>query len=52
MALILTFGVTLFVVVLVSGFAARTVLSTALLFLVAGAVTGNGGLNWIDVGAE
>ena len=49
MALILTFGVTLFVVVLVSGFAARTVLSTALLFLVAGAVTGNGGLNWIDV---
>ena len=48
-ALILTFGATLLVVVLVSGFAARTVLSTALLFLVAGAVTGDGGLNWIDI---
>ncbi len=49
MSLILAFGVTLLVVVLISGFAARTVLSTALLFLVVGAVTGNGGLNWIDV---
>jgi len=35
--------------VLISGFAARTVLSTALLFLAAGALTGNGGLNWIDI---
>jgi sodium/hydrogen antiporter len=48
-SLILAFGVTLLVVVLISGFAARTVLSTALLFLLVGAVTGNGGLNWIDV---
>jgi len=49
MAIILVFGVTLLVVVLISGFAARTVLSTALLFLAAGALTGNGGLNWIDI---
>jgi NhaP-type Na+/H+ or K+/H+ antiporter len=41
--------VTLLIVVLLSGFAARTVLSTALLFLAAGAITGNGGLGWIDI---
>ena len=49
MAIILVFGVTLLIVVLISGFAARTVLSTALLFLAAGAITGNGGLGWIDI---
>ena len=49
MSIILVFGVTLLVVVLISGFAARTVLSTALLFLLAGALTGNGGLGWIDI---
>lgn len=49
MAIILVFGVTLLVVVLISGFAARTVLSTALLFLAAGALTGNGGAHWIDI---
>ena len=49
MALILVYGVTLLLVVLVSGFAARTVLSTALLFLVAGAITGTGGAGWIDI---
>ncbi len=49
MSIILVFGVTLLLVVLVSGFAARTVLSTALLFLAAGAITGNGGAHWIDV---
>lgn len=49
MTIILVFGVTLLIVVLLSGFAARTVLSTALLFLAAGAITGNGGLNWIDI---
>ena len=38
MSIILVFGVTLLVVVLISGFAARTVLSTALLFLLAGAL--------------
>lgn len=49
MTIILVFGVTLLIVVLLSGFAARTVLSTALLFLAAGAITGNGGLSWIDI---
>jgi sodium/hydrogen antiporter len=49
MALTLVFGVTLLLVVLVSGFAARTVLSTALLFLVAGAITGTGGAGWIGI---
>jgi NhaP-type Na+/H+ or K+/H+ antiporter len=49
MTIILVFGVTLLIVVLLSGFAARTVLSTALLFLAAGAITGNGGLKWIDI---
>jgi NhaP-type Na+/H+ or K+/H+ antiporter len=49
MSIILVFGVTLLIVVLISGFAARTVLSTALLFLLAGALTGNGGIGWIDI---
>jgi NhaP-type Na+/H+ or K+/H+ antiporter len=49
MAIILVFGVTLLVVVLISGLAARTVLSTALLFLAAGALTGRGGAHWIDI---
>jgi NhaP-type Na+/H+ or K+/H+ antiporter len=49
MSLTLVFGVTLLLAVLVSGFAARTVLSTALLFLAAGAITGTGGIGWIDI---
>ncbi|MCB0940493.1 MAG: cation:proton antiporter [Mycobacterium sp.] len=44
MALVLAFGVVLLVSVSLSGLAARTVLSTALLFLVAGALIGPGGL--------
>jgi sodium/hydrogen antiporter len=49
MSLTLVFGVTLLLAVLVSGFAARTVLSTALLFLAAGAITGTGGIGWINI---
>ncbi len=52
MSLVLVFGVTLLIVVLISGFAARTVLSTALLFLLAGALTGPGGLGWVDVSPQ
>jgi sodium/hydrogen antiporter len=48
-SLVLVFGVTLLVVVLISGLAARTVLSTSLLFLLAGALTGTGGFGWVDV---
>jgi NhaP-type Na+/H+ or K+/H+ antiporter len=47
--LILTFGVVLLVTVAVSGLAARTILSTALVFLVAGALVGPGGLGLIGV---
>ncbi|RSD13579.1 cation:proton antiporter [Amycolatopsis eburnea] len=43
MALVLAFGVVLLISVSLSGVAARTVLSTALLFLLAGALIGQGG---------
>lgn len=43
MVLVLAFGLVLLVSVSLSGVAARTVLSTALLFLVAGALIGPGG---------
>ncbi|MFI9406921.1 cation:proton antiporter [Nocardia sp. NPDC052316] len=49
MALVLAFGVVLLVSVSLSGVAARTVLSTALLFLVAGALIGDGGLGLVDI---
>ncbi|GAA5125641.1 cation:proton antiporter [Pseudonocardia adelaidensis] len=49
MILVLTFGVVLLVTVAVSGLAARSVLSTALVFLVAGSLVGPGGLGLIDV---
>jgi sodium/hydrogen antiporter len=49
MALVAVFGVALLVSVLLSGVAARTVLSTSLVFLLAGVVTGPGLLGWIDV---
>ncbi|MGW5049612.1 cation:proton antiporter [Actinokineospora sp. NPDC004072] len=49
MALVLAFGVVLLVSVSLSGVAARTVLSTALLFLLSGAVIGPGGLGWVEV---
>ncbi|GAB3466272.1 cation:proton antiporter [Streptomonospora sediminis] len=59
--LVLAFGVVLFAAVLVSGIANRTVLSTAVLFLVAGFVLGDGvlglvalsgGTEWVRVLAE
>lgn len=49
MILILTFGVVLLVTVALSGLAARSVLSTALVFLVAGALVGPGFLGLIQV---
>jgi NhaP-type Na+/H+ or K+/H+ antiporter len=47
--LVLVFGIALLVAVLLSGVAARSVLSTSLLFLVAGAVVGDGVLGWIYI---
>jgi NhaP-type Na+/H+ or K+/H+ antiporter len=49
MALVLAFGVVLLVSVSLSGVAARTVLSTALMFLLAGALIGQGGLGLVDI---
>ena len=52
MALVLAFGVVLLISVSLSGIAARTVLSTALLFLVAGALLGPGGFGIVTQSAE
>ena len=49
MALVLAFGLVLLVSVSLSGLAARTVLSTALLFLLAGALIGQGGFGLVDI---
>ncbi|MFJ7965938.1 hypothetical protein [Streptomyces sp. NPDC096324] len=49
MALVVVFGVALLVSALLSGLAARTVLSTSLLFLVGGALVGNGFLGLIHI---
>lgn len=49
MALVLAFGIVLLISVSLSGVAARTVLSTALLFLVAGALIGQGGFGLVEV---
>jgi sodium/hydrogen antiporter len=50
--LLLIYAVTLAVAVLISGRAERTVLSTAVLFLVVGIVTGNSGLHIINFKPE
>ncbi|QKV96094.1 cation:proton antiporter [Streptomyces sp. NA02950] len=52
MVLIAVFGVALLIAVLVSGLAARSVLSTSLLFLVAGAIVGDGALGLIHIRAD
>jgi NhaP-type Na+/H+ or K+/H+ antiporter len=52
MVLVLTFGVVLLITVALSGLAARSVLSTALVFLVAGALVGPGILGLIEVSPE
>ncbi|WP_410645300.1 cation:proton antiporter [Amycolatopsis sp. lyj-346] len=49
MALILAFGVVLLISVSLSGVAARTILSTALLFLLAGALIGQGGFGLVEI---
>lgn len=48
-ALVLAFGIVLLISVSLSGVAARTVLSTALLFLLAGALIGQGGFGLVDI---
>ncbi|KOX19723.1 peptidase [Saccharothrix sp. NRRL B-16348] len=52
MALVLAFGLVLLISVSLSGLAARTVLSTALLFLVAGALIGQGGFGLVDIPSD
>lgn len=52
MVLVAVFGVALLVAVLVSGLAARSVLSTSLLFLVAGAVVSDGFLGLIHITSD
>ena len=52
MVLVRTFGVVLLITVALSGLAARSVLSTALVFLVAGALVGPGILGLIEVSPE
>ena len=52
MMLVLLYAACLLVSVLVSGVAARTVLSTTLVFLVSGAVIGQGGLGLVDLNAD
>lgn len=49
MALVLAFGVVLLISVSLSGLAARTILSTSLLFLLAGALIGPGGLALVEI---
>jgi len=49
MVLVLTFGLVLLITVALSGLAARSVLSTALVFLLAGALVGPGFLGLIEV---
>ncbi|QPP06038.1 sodium:proton antiporter [Streptomyces bathyalis] len=49
MVLVVVFGAALLVAVLFSGLAARSILSTSLLFLVGGALVGDGFLGWIHV---
>jgi NhaP-type Na+/H+ or K+/H+ antiporter len=52
MTLVLAFGVVLLISVSLSGVAARTVLSTALLFLVAGALLGEGGFGLVAIPSD
>ncbi|WP_099024647.1 cation:proton antiporter [Mycolicibacterium palauense] len=51
MTLVLAFGIILLISVSLSGVAARTVLSTALLFLLAGALLGPGGFDVVHIDA-
>lgn len=52
MTLVLLFAICLLISVLVSGVAARTVLSTSLVFLLAGALIGQGGLGLVQLNAD
>jgi sodium/hydrogen antiporter len=50
--LVVVFGAALLVAVLLSGLAARSVLSTSLLFLVGGALVSDGFLGWIHISPQ
>lgn len=52
MELVFVFGLMLLLSVSLSGLAARTVLSTSLLFLLGGALLGNGGFGFVDIQAQ
>ncbi|MDT0306509.1 cation:proton antiporter [Streptomyces sp. DSM 44917] len=52
MVLVAVFGVGLLIAVLLSGLAARSVLSTTLIFLLGGALVSEGFLDWIHITAE
>ncbi|GAA5125465.1 hypothetical protein [Haloechinothrix salitolerans] len=52
MELVFVFGLLLLLSVSLSGLAARTVLSTSLLFLLGGALLGNGGFGVVDIEAQ
>lgn len=52
MELVFVFGLLLLLSVSLSGLAARTVLSTSLLFLLGGALLGNGGFDVVDIQAQ
>ncbi|ETA66253.1 cation:proton antiporter domain-containing protein [Haloechinothrix halophila] len=52
MELVFVFGLMLLLSVSLSGLAARTVLSTSLLFLLGGALLGNGGFGVVDISAQ
>ncbi|MCZ4119216.1 cation:proton antiporter [Streptomyces sp. H39-S7] len=52
MVLVAVFGVALLVAVLVSGLAARSILSTSLLFLLAGAAVGDGALGLVHIAPD
>jgi NhaP-type Na+/H+ or K+/H+ antiporter len=51
-ALVIAYGIVLLISVSLSGVAARTVLSTALMFLVAGALIGPGGFDIVEIGTN
>ena len=49
MVFLLIFSVTLLIATLISGIAQRSVISTVILFLIVGVVTGSGVLGWVSV---
>ncbi|HEX6973932.1 MAG TPA: cation:proton antiporter [Vicinamibacterales bacterium] len=52
MIVVLVFATVLLLAVLLSGIAQRSVLSTAVLFLAAGFLSGNGALGWLSIAPD